>query len=65
MTKFEEDLQTYFPDIFKLNQFGKFDKKLWPAIYKMLEFYEARDFGEITITYQEGKINHISKTIRE
>ena len=63
-TKFETDLQAYFPDIYKLHQLGKFDKKLWQAIEIMLSFYDGKDFGEIEITYQEGKINHVSKTTR-
>lgn len=64
-TKFETDLQAFFPDIYKLHTLGKFDKKLWPAIYRMIEFYDANDYGEVTITYQGGKINHISKTVKE
>jgi hypothetical protein len=65
MSKFEEDLQTYFPDIFRLHQLGKFDKKLWTAIYRMLEFYDDNGYGDVTITYQSGKINHIAKTVKE
>lgn len=63
-TKFETDLQAYFPDIYKLHQLGKYDKKLWDAIELMVQFYDGKDFGEVRITYQDGKINHIEKTIR-
>ena len=64
-TKFEQDLKQYFPDIYKLHQLGKFDKKLWIAINKMIAQYDNRLYGEIKISYQDGKINFVTVSIRE
>jgi len=61
-TKFEKDLEVYFPKIYKLHQLGKWDKFLWETIYKMLDMADKSAFGEIKITYQRGKINHVYYT---
>ena len=58
-TKFEKDLKTYFPDIYKIHQWGKFDRRVWMVFDSLLEMGEGNCFGEVTITYQNGKINHV------
>lgn len=62
-TKFEEDLKTYFPEIYKMHLFGKFDDKLWQVVDAIYEFYESREYGEIKITFQDGRINHSYKQV--
>lgn len=59
LTKFEEDLKVFFPDIFKLHSYGKSDKFLWKAIYAMLEYRDNDESGEILIRYNQGRIDRI------
>ena len=63
MTKFEEDLKTYFPDIYELNILGKNDPNVWEIFHAMLEMRNKDSFGSIEIKYQGGKINHIVKAV--
>lgn len=62
-TKFEEDLKAYFPDIYRIHSAGKFDKFVWEAINGMMEFMNENKFGELTIKYQNGRINQIMRTV--
>jgi len=62
-SKFEKDLQAFFPQIYKLHVYGKFDDKLWRVIDAIEEFFESREYGSIEITFQEGKINHATKKV--
>jgi hypothetical protein len=63
-SKFEEDLKVYFPEIYKLHQMAKYDAFLWDAVYKMLEMADKNAYGEIRVTYQNGKINHVFHTVQ-
>lgn len=63
-TKFEKDLEEYFPDIYKLHQIGKEDPFVWEIIDAMLEMYEAKAYGRLLFTYQDGRINHVFKTLQ-
>lgn len=56
-TKFEEDLKAYFPDIYKMNTIGKWDKFFWDAIREMTVMVDKRGSGEITIRYNAGRID--------
>ncbi len=60
-TKFEKDLQSFFPEVYKLHLYGKFDPMLWEVMYKIYEFYELRQYGDIEIKFQDGRINHAYK----
>jgi hypothetical protein len=62
-TKFEIDLEAYFPDIYKLHCLGKVDGKLWTSIYNIIKLIESREYGEVKITFQEGRINHTTTSI--
>lgn len=61
-TKFELDLKVYFPEIYNLNKFSKFDSKIWKVTEAMIKMIEENAYGEIKITYQNGKINHVFVT---
>jgi hypothetical protein len=61
-TKFEEQLQQFFPEIYRIHQVGKYDKYVWDVFDKMMEMVDSNEYGEIRITYQCGKINLVSKT---
>lgn len=57
---FEKLLQEYLPDIWKLNNIGKLDEKVWKAIYAMVDFQVKGLQGKIEVHYQNGKINHLT-----
>ncbi len=61
LTKFEQDLKDFFPDIFKLHIYSKSDKFLWKAIYAMLEYRDKDETGELLIRYNTGRIERIYK----
>jgi hypothetical protein len=63
-TKFEENLKNYFPDVYKLHEMAQWDKKIWLAVEKMLKMVDENSYGSIEITYQKGKINHITRSER-
>lgn len=65
MTPFQEQLKEFFPEIYEIDVLGKRDPKLWKALDKMVDMNHRYCYGEIRITYQKGKINHIDKTERE
>lgn len=56
-TKFEQDLKAYFPDIYKINNIGKWDKFFWDAVNKMTEMANKNSTGEIVIRYNAGRID--------
>jgi hypothetical protein len=59
-TKFEEDLKAYFPDIYRLNQVGKWDKFFWDVINSMLKMIDDNETGEIVIRYNAGRIDRLT-----
>ena len=59
-SKFENDLKVYFPDIYRLNSIGKWDKFFWDAINAMLKMVDENGTGEIVIRYNAGRIDHLS-----
>lgn len=60
-TKFEQDLKEFFPDIYNLHVLGRQDPKVWTVVYALLEMKRDTSYGEITVTYQAGKINQAYK----
>jgi hypothetical protein len=58
-TKFEADLKQFFPDIYRLNSIGKWDKFFWDAIDSMLKMVDENSSGEITIRYNSGRIDSL------
>lgn len=60
LSKFEEDLKVYFPDIFKINQMGKWDKFFWDAVNSMVNMTDENSTGEVTIRYNSGRIDRLS-----
>ena len=63
-TKFEKDLEVYFPELFDLYGLMKKDKRVWVVIKAMLGMAQLRQYGSVVITYQDGKINVIEKTTK-
>jgi len=58
-SKFESDLQAYFPDLFQFHQLIKFDKKYTKLIEGILEMVNQNGYGSVKIIYQCGKINYV------
>lgn len=63
-TKFEEDLKVYFPELSDLYALMKEDKRVWVVIKAMIQMAGVKDYGRVLITYQDGRINVIEKTIK-
>lgn len=60
-TKFEKDLKAYFPDIYDLYVYGKQEPKVWKVIYSLIEMKKNTQYGDVTVTFQAGKIQHAYK----
>lgn len=58
-TKFEKDLEAYFPEIYRLNSIGKWDRFIWEAVNSMVSMVDRNGSGEITIRYNCGRIDRI------
>lgn len=58
-TKFENDLKTYFPDIYKINSIGKWDKFFWDVVDSMMKMVDENGTGEIVIRYNAGRIDSL------
>lgn len=63
-SKFEQELNTYFPELADLYALMKQDKRVWVVIKAMLQMANIKQYGKVVITYQDGKINMVSKTVR-
>jgi hypothetical protein len=63
LTKFENDLRDFFPDIFKLHMYSKADKFLWEAVYALMDMRDKDQTGEVNIRYNAGKIERIIKAV--
>ena len=61
-TKFEEQLNQYFPEMSEIYALSKKDKKVWTVFKEMVKMSKKRSFGNIKIGYQEGRINGVVKT---
>lgn len=60
-TKFEDDLKTYFPDIYKLHELGKAEAHVWDVITVLLEMRDSDVTGRVTINYSRGHIDRVRK----
>jgi hypothetical protein len=63
LTKFENDLRDFFPDIFKLHMYSKADKFLWDAVYALMDMRDKDQTGEVNIRFNSGKIERIVKAV--
>lgn len=61
LTKFEEDLKAFFPDIYALNEHGKFDQFFWEAVNALHAMRKMDETGEINIHFVGGKIDKLYK----
>lgn len=59
-TKFEEDLQTYFPDMYKFWMLMKFDPFYQQMMDGIFEMVNGNEYGTMEIVWQSGKINYIN-----
>lgn len=63
LTKFEEDLKAYFPDIYRLHQLGKAEEHIWDLVEVILSMRAEDVTGRITIFYNRGHIDQVRKDI--
>lgn len=61
-TKFEQDLEAYFPEIYRIHTIGEWDKHIWAVWDAMLEMIDSNSYGEIKIRYNKGRVERIYKT---
>lgn len=61
-TKFKEDLKNYFPDLYKFWSLFAFDHHYKSLLDGVVDAVDSNMYGNITITYQNGKINYINIT---
>jgi uncharacterized protein (DUF2344 family) len=59
LSKFETDLQAFFPDLFQFHQLIQFDKKYAKLIDGIMEMVNQNGYGSIKVIYQKGKINYV------
>jgi hypothetical protein len=59
-TKFEQDLQVYFPDLYQFWSLFNWDKKYEFVMQGILEMVNKNGYGTIRITYQGGKIVYVN-----
>lgn len=59
-TKFEQDLQVYFPDLYKFWSLFSYDPFMEELLAGVLEMVETDGYGTLKVTYQGGKINNIN-----
>ena len=62
-TKFEEDLQAFFPEIYKLHTYSKFDKHFWVMWEAMLEMYDSSQTGQVVISFKTGKLDAVERHV--
>ncbi|RMD73089.1 MAG: hypothetical protein D6822_00135 [Cyanobacteria bacterium J149] len=60
-TKFEEDLEKYFPELYTFWGLFKFDEHYGKLMDAILEMTNQNATGQIRIVYQRGKINYITQ----
>lgn len=63
MTKFEEDLKAYFPDVYRLHELSKDEPYLWDLVEVLLEFKINKESGFIRINYSGGSMSAVLKMI--
>lgn len=60
-TRFEQDLKTYFPDLYQFWSLSKFDRNYDRLMDAILDMVNKNKYGTIEVFYQSGKINHVFK----
>lgn len=60
-TKFEQDLQVYFPDLYKFWSLFAWDPFYEEVMSGILEMVDRNAYGIIEIVYQDGKINFVNQ----
>jgi hypothetical protein len=59
-TKFEQDLQVYFPDLYQFWSLFNWDKKYEFVMQGILEMVEKNGYGTMKIVYQGGKVVYVN-----
>lgn len=59
-TKFEQDLQVYFPDLYKFWSLFAFDPFMEELLESILDMVNTNGYGTLKVVYQSGKINTIN-----
>lgn len=59
-TKFEQDLQTYFPDLYQFWSLFKFDPFMEEVLQGILEMVNTNSYGTMRVVWQNGKINTVN-----
>ncbi len=59
MTEFAKQLKEYFPELGELYEISKRDNKVKRVLDSMVEMDFKKNYGELRIVYQQGKINRI------
>lgn len=60
-TKFEQDLKTYFPDMYRFWSLFNFDSFYNEVVEGILDMVDKNGYGTIEIVYQNGKINYVNQ----
>lgn len=60
-SKFEQDLQVYFPDLYKFWSLFKFDPFMEEVLSGILDMVNTDAYGKIEIVYNKGKINYVNQ----
>lgn len=60
-TKFEEDLEAFFPEIFKLHQYSKGEKYVWDVVYAIMKMRDEDASGSIFVRFQRGHIDKVTR----
>lgn len=58
-TKFEQDLETYFPDLYKFWSLFSFDPFYEEVLQGILRSVDTNLYGTLEINFQNGKINYV------
>lgn len=59
-TKFEQDLQVYFPDLYKFWSLFAFDSNYEEVLQGILEMVNSSAYGTMRIVWQGGRINTVN-----
>lgn len=61
-TKFEQDLQIYFPDLYKFTQLMNWESHYSELMAGIIQMVDENAYGKIEIVYVNGKVNYINQT---
>lgn len=63
-SRFEKELENYFPEVAALHRISKKDRNVITAIYAIIDMHEENSYGRVEVSYQNGKINHVTKSVK-